>query len=84
MSNPDPVHDHLWKLCGYRSCTQMDAFPAWLATVYGYGNFAIELDPKFFHKRHIQSVSENLKLWAPISNPNPKLPTQLHMGQNIW
>jgi len=52
--------------------------------VYGYGNFAIRLDPKFFHKLHIQSVSEYLKLWAPISNPNPKPPTQLHMSQNIW
>jgi len=52
--------------------------------VYGYGNFAIGLDPKFFHKLHIQSVSENLKLWAPISNPNPKPTTQLHISKNIW
>jgi len=42
--------------------------------VYGYGNFAIGLDPKFFHKLHIQSTSENLKLWTPISNPNPNRP----------
>jgi len=24
------------------------------SAVYGYGNFAIGLDPKFFHKHHIQ------------------------------
>ena len=41
----------------------------------------IGLDLKFFHELHIQSVSENLKLWAPISNPNPKPSTQLHMSQ---
>jgi len=29
--------------------------------VYGYGNFSIGLDPKFFHKLHVQSVSEDLK-----------------------
>jgi len=51
------------------------------AVMYGYGSFAIGLDPKFFHKLHIQSVSK-IKLWAPISNPKP--PTQLHMSQNIW
>jgi len=44
--------------------------------LYGYGNFAIGVDPKFFDKHHIQSASENLKLWAPISDPNPKPPTQ--------
>jgi len=48
-----------------------------------YRNFAIGLDPKFFHNLHLQSVSENLKLWARISKPNPKPPTQLHMSQNI-
>jgi len=26
----------------------------------------------------------NLKLWSPISNPNPKPPTQLHISENIW
>jgi len=30
--------------------------------VNGYGNFAIGLDPKFFHKLHIQSASEKLKI----------------------
>jgi len=44
--------------------------------MYGYGNFAIRLDLEFFHKLHIQSVSENFKLWSQISNPNLKLPTQ--------
>jgi len=39
------------------------------------------MDPKFFHKLHIQSIFENLKLWTPISNPSPKPPTQLHMSQ---
>jgi len=52
--------------------------------VYGCGNFAIALDPNFFHKLNIQSISENLKLWTLISNLNPKPPTQLHIGQNIW
>jgi len=40
----------------------------YFAVVYGYRNFAIGLDPKFFHKLHIESISENLKLWTPISN----------------
>jgi len=30
--------------------------------VYGYGNFAIGLDPKLFHKLHIKPVFEKLKL----------------------
>ena len=38
-----------------------------LTVVYGSGNFSIGLDPKFFQKLHIQSVSENLKLWTLIS-----------------
>jgi len=45
---------------------------------------AIGLDPKLFHKLHIQYVSEKLKVSTPISNPNPKLPTQLHTSENIW
>jgi len=52
--------------------------------VYGYGNFAIGLDPEFFHKLDIQSISENKKLWTPISNPNLKPPTEWHIIQNIW
>jgi len=49
-----------------------------------YVNFAIESDPKFFHKLHIQSVSENLKLWTQLDIQNPKLPTHLHISENIW
>jgi len=52
--------------------------------VYVNGNFAIGLDSIFFQELHIQSVSEYLKLWTLISNSNAKLPTQLHMSQNIW
>jgi len=69
----------------YSIFLQAKALEHWYKpVVYGYGNFAIGLDPKFFHKLHIQSASENSKLWTPISNPNPKPPTQLHMSQNIW
>jgi len=57
---------------------------AFVPVVYGYGNFAIGFDLKLFYKLHIQSVSENLKFSAPISNPNPKPPIQLHISQNIW
>jgi len=56
----------------------------YFAVVYECGNFAIGLDPKFFHKLHIEPISENLKLWTPTFNPNPKPPTQLHTSQNIW
>jgi len=52
--------------------------------VYGYGNFAIGLDPKFFQKLHIQAASNSFKLLTSISNPNLKPPTQFHISQNIW
>ena len=35
-------------------------------------------------KLDIKYVSNNLKLFTPISNPNLKPPTQLYIGQNIW
>jgi len=35
-----------------------------------------------FPELHIQSVSENFKLWTPLSNQK-KLPTQLHIYQHI-
>jgi len=64
--------------------SQPDAERRCLApVVYGYGNFAIGLDPKFFHKLHILSISENLKLSTPISNPNSKPTTQLHILAKI-
>ena len=40
-------------------CTDMEILQSWSS-------------PKFFHEVHIQSISENYKLWTPISNPNPK------------
>jgi len=45
--------------------SQQPAYPFQFSdwkVVYGYGNFAIGLDPIFFHELHIQSISENLKL----------------------
>ena len=38
----------------------------------------------FFIQLHIQSTSENLNLLTPISNPNRKPPTKLHISQNMF
>jgi len=38
---------------------------------------------QIFYKLHIQSVSKILKLWTPISNPNPKPPTQLEVSMDM-
>jgi len=55
-----------------------------MSMMYGYGNFAIRLDLKFFHKLYMQSASEKFELWTTIYNPNPNPPTQLHISENIW
>jgi len=65
---------HLWfepEMIMEQWCTDVEIFQSWS-------------NPKLFHRIHIQSISENIKLWTPISNPNPKPFNQLHISQHNW